>query len=152
MQRKNCPPFDYSWGSHTHHDKGQRNPLGTSPEKIDKELVIKSCWHYKRFQAQAYQTPPPCDLPLMRTQGVTPYQTIGVDFVGPIKYRLTPKTEGKAYLVLNTCSLTRGVYLDLLPSLETDKFLTSLKRFIARRCRPQVIYSDNGSMFKAAAG
>ena len=82
---------------------------------------------------------------------MTPYQTIGIDFAGPIKYRLTPKTEGKAYLVLYACSLTQGVYLDLLPSLETDKFLTSLKGFIARRGRPQVIYSDNGSTFKAAA-
>ena len=113
--------------------------------------VIKSCWGCKRLQAQAYQTLPPGDLPLTRTQGVTPYQTIGIDFAGPIKYRLTPKTEGKAYLVLYACSLTRGVYLDLLPSLETDKFLTSLKGFIARRGRPQVIYSDNGSTFKAAA-
>ena len=82
---------------------------------------------------------------------MTPYQTIGVDFAGPIKYRLTPKTEGKAYLVLYACSLTRGVYLDLLRSLETDKFLTSLKGFIARRGRPQVIYSDNGSTFKASS-
>ena len=113
--------------------------------------VIKSCWGCKRFQAQAYQSPPPGNLPLTRTQGETPYQTIGVDFAGPIKYRLTRKTEGKAYLALYACSLTRGVYLDLLPSLETDKFLTSLKGFIARRGRPQVIYSDNGSTFKAAA-
>ena len=112
--------------------------------------VIKSCWRYKRFQAQAYETPPPGDLPLARTQGVTPYQTIGVDFAGPIKYRLMPKTEGKAYLVLYACSLKRGVYLDLLPSLEMDRFLTSLKGFIARRGRLQVIYSDNGSTFKAA--
>lgn len=112
--------------------------------------VIKSCWRYKRFQAQAYETPPPGDLPLACTQGVTPYQTIGVDFAGPIKYRLMPKTEGKAYLVLYACSLKRGVYLDLLPSLEMDRFLTSLKGFIARRGRLQVIYSDNGSTFKAA--
>lgn len=46
---------------------------------------------------------------------------------------------------------TRGVYLDLLPSLERDKFLTSLKGFIARRGLPQVMYSDNESTFKAAA-
>ena len=90
-------------------------------------------------------------MPLTRTQGETPYLAIGVDFAGPIKYRLMQKTEGKAYLVLYACSLTRGVYLDLLPSLETDKFLTSLKGFIARRGRPRVIYSDNGSTFKAAA-
>ena len=43
------------------------------------------------------------------------------------------------------------MYLHLLPSLETDKFVTSLKGFIARRGRAQVIYSDNGSKFKAAA-
>ena len=59
--------------------------------------------------------------------------------------------EGKAYLALYACGLTRGVYLDLLPSLETSKFLASLKGFIARRGRPCVIYSDNGSTFKAAA-
>ena len=51
--------------------------------------VIKSCWGCKRFQAQAYQSPPPGNLPLTHTQGETPYQTIGVDFAGPIKYRLT---------------------------------------------------------------
>ena len=113
--------------------------------------VIKGCWGCKRFHVQAYQSPPPGNLPLTRTQGETPYLAIGVDFAGPIKYRLTQKTEGKAYLALYACSLTRGVYLDLLPSLETDKFLTSLKGFIARRGRPRVIYSDNGSTFKAAA-
>lgn len=59
--------------------------------------------------------------------------------------------EGKAYLALYACGLTRGVYLDLLPSLETSKFVDSLKGFIARRGRPCVIYSDNGSTFKAAA-
>ena len=74
-----------------------------------------------------------------------------MDFAGPIKYRISAKTEGKAYLVLFACCLTRGVYLDLLPSLETDKFLPCLKRFIARRGRPSMIYSDNGRTFQAAA-
>lgn len=70
---------------------------------------------------------------------MTPYETIGVDFAGPIKYQLTKKMEGKAYLALYTCGLIRGVYLDLLLSLETSKFLASLKGFIAsakRRCGP----------------
>ncbi|KAL9982112.1 hypothetical protein ACROYT_G010913 [Oculina patagonica] len=113
--------------------------------------VIKGCWGCKRFQAQAYQSPPPGCLPLTRTQGVTLYETVGVDFAGPIKYCVTQKTEGKAYLVLYACSLTRGVYLDLLPSLETNKFFISLKGFITRRGRPRVIYSDNGKTFTAAA-
>jgi len=82
---------------------------------------------------------------------VTPYKTIGVDFAGPIKYPVTQKTDGKCYLVLYACSLTRGVYLDLIPSLKPNKFLSSLKGFIARRGHPRVIYSDNGSAFKSAA-
>ena len=74
-----------------------------------------------------------------------------MDFAGPIRYQVRSKTEGKAYLALYACSLTRGVYLDLLTGLGTDEFLTSLKRFIARRGAPQIIYSDNGATFKAAA-
>ena len=61
------------------------------------------------------------------------------------------KTDGKAYLALYACGLTRGVYLDLLPSIETNNFLTSLKGFIARNGCPLVIYSDNGSTFQAAS-
>ena len=59
--------------------------------------------------------------------------------------------DGKAYLLLDACSLTRGIYLDLLSSLETSKFLRSLKRFIARRGRSEKIYSDNGRTFVAVA-
>lgn len=78
--------------------------------------VIKSCWGCKRFRAQAYQSPPPGNLPTTRTQGVTPFETVGVDFAEPIKYQVTKKMEGKAYQALYACGLTRGVYLDLLPS------------------------------------
>lgn len=83
---------------------------------LTKRVIKSCCWGCKRFQAQAYQCPPPGSFPLAHTQGVTPYETIGVDFAGPIKYRVMQKTEGKCYLVLYACSLTRGVYLDLIPS------------------------------------
>lgn len=82
---------------------------------------------------------------------MTPFENVGVDFAGPIKYRVKPRQEGKAYLVLYACCLTRGVFLDVLPTLQTDRFLASLKKFIARRGRPRYVYSDNGSTFKAAA-
>jgi hypothetical protein len=76
---------------------------------------------------------------------------IGVDFAGPIMYRTKSKVEKKSYLALYVCSLTRGVLLDLLPSLNTEVFIISLKLFFARRGRPKLIYSDNGGTFKAAA-
>ena len=47
-------------------------------------------------------------------------------------------------------SLTRGLLLKVLPNLETSEFLRSLKRLIARRERPEKIYSDNGKTFVGA--
>ena len=86
----------------------------------------------------------------LRTEGSTPFEVIGVDFAGPIKYRIRAKTEGKAYLALCACSLTRGLLLEVLPNLATSEFLRSLKRLIARRGRPGKIYSDNGKTFVGA--
>ena len=33
--------------------------------------------------------------------------------------------------------------------METSEFIASFKWFIAKRRRPEIIYSDNGSTFKA---
>ena len=104
----------------------------------------------RRFQAKALEQPPSGMLPLERTEGNRPFQAVGVDFAGPLKYQKSTKTEGKAYIVLYACSLTRAIYIELLSSLHTQEFLQSLKRFIARRGRPEKIYSDNGTTFLAA--
>ena len=40
--------------------------------------------------------------------------------------------------------------LEVLPNLATSEFLRSLKRLIARRGRPEKIYSDNGKTFVGA--
>lgn len=39
----------------------------------------------------------------------TPFNMIGMDFAGPVKYRDKCKEEQKAYVALYSCSLTRGV-------------------------------------------
>ena len=68
-----------------------------------------------------------------------------------IRYQKMANREGKAYIILYACSLTRAVYLELLPSQDKNDFLQSLRRLIARRGRPQKIYSDYGKTFVAAA-
>ena len=112
---------------------------------------MRNCSGCKRFQAVAFTNPPPAPLPRERTEGNTPFNVIGMDFAGPVKYLNKRKEERKAYVVLYSCSLTRGVFLELLTSLETEEFLTSLNHFIARRGRPSRIYSDNCQTFVAAA-
>ena len=48
--------------------------------------------------------------------------------------------------MLYACIPTRAVHLE---TSETSEFIAGLERFIARRGRPEIIYSDNGSSFKA---
>ena len=113
--------------------------------------LINRCAGCKRFQAVAMASPPPGLLPRSRTEGITPFEVIGVDYAGPLMYRAKNKKERKAYILLYTCSLTRAVYLELLPTLEMDVFIRSFKKFVARRGRPTKVYSDNGSTFVGAA-
>ncbi|XP_068690693.1 uncharacterized protein [Montipora foliosa] len=110
--------------------------------------VIKGC---RRFQVKATERPPPGNLPLDRTEGSRPFQVVGVDFAGPIKYRVTQKKEGKAYIILYACSLTPALYLELSKSMEASEFLRNLKRLVARKGRPEKIYSDNAKTFIATA-
>lgn len=79
------------------------------------------------------------------------FEVAGLDFTGPIRNLKGSNREGKAYIALFACSLTRGVHLELLPSLETGKFLPCLKRFIARRGRLKTLYSDNGGTLVKAS-
>ena len=90
-------------------------------------------------------------LPPDITEGSRPFETIGVDFAGPIKYIKKRKEDGKAYILLYACSLTRAVYLELMPCLDTQKFIDSFKKFVARKERPRKVYSDNAKTFVSAA-
>ena len=112
--------------------------------------IRSDCFGCVKFRSQAYLNPPSGNLPATRTEGSAPFQVLGVDFAGPIRYQSKAKAQKKAYLVLYGCSLTRAVHLEVLRSLEVEEFLPSLKRLIARRGRPEVIYSDNAATFKAA--
>ena len=113
--------------------------------------VYTRCYGCKRFHTAAFYRPPPGNLPVERTEGSSPFQVIGVDYAGPMTYRVSKKKEGKMYILLFACSLTRAIHLELITDQTTDGFIRCLKRFIARRGRPNTIYSDNGKSFVAAA-
>ena len=54
-------------------------------------------------------------------------------------------------MAIFSCSLSRAVHLELVTNVETTTFLPCLRRLIARRGRPSMIYSDNKSTFVKAA-
>ena len=109
--------------------------------------VRSECHCCQRFTTSPFSPPMPGPLPEDRTTVAAAFEVIGTDFAGPIRYKQRKKSEGKAYLAVFTCRLSRAVHLELLPSLVTHKYIQLLKRLIARQGRPGVIYSDNGGTF-----
>ena len=47
------------------------------------------------------------------------FETVGLDFVGPISYKVK-KAQGKYKVPLYACAMSRAVHLDLLPDMTTE--------------------------------
>lgn len=66
--------------------------------------VINNCFGCKKCRATAFHSPPPGNLTTDLTIGSTPFQIIGVDYVGPLEYKINATKNGKAHFLLFTCS------------------------------------------------
>ena len=104
--------------------------------------VINKCVTCRRHDAKPLDSLP-APLPLNRIRDAAVFEIVGVDFTGPLYL----KCGQKAWICLFTCAVFRAVHLELVTSLSTASFLMALRRHIARRGRPSVIYSDNGTNF-----
>ncbi|XP_072392194.1 uncharacterized protein [Diabrotica undecimpunctata] len=92
-------------------------------------------------------------LPDLRISKAKPFSCVGVDFGGPFLIRankLKNAKRTKAYICLFVCFATKALHLELVSELSTEAFLASFRRFIARRGRCSVVYSDCGTNFVGA--
>lgn len=104
--------------------------------------VVNQCGVCKRYTSKPLTVPMP-PLPLNRVRDAKVFEVTGVDFAGP----LFLKNQEKVWVCLFTCAIYRAVHLELVSSLSTNNFLQCLRRFVSRRGRPSVVYSDNGTNF-----
>ena len=87
------------------------------------------------------------DLPPCRLQvNEPPFYNVGVDYFGPFLIK-QKRSLVKRYDCLFTCLSMRAVNIEIANSLTADLFINALRGFIARRGKPNHIYSDNGSNF-----
>ena len=108
--------------------------------------VVNCCFSCRRRQAP-FGAQKMADLPADRvTPNKPPFSFVGVDCFGPFWVKRA-RSQVKRYGVLFTCLATRAIHLEVAQSMDTDSFLNSLHRFIARRGIPEVMRSDNGSNF-----
>jgi len=105
-----------------------------------------SCMECQFWRAKP-DIPRMADLPPSRLRIYKPpFYSTGVDCFGPFIVKIGRRTE-KRWGIVYKCLTTRCVHLDLLESLDTDAFLLSLRRFIARRGTPFELLCDNGTNF-----
>ena len=81
------------------------------------------------------------------------FMKVGIDFAGPImikQSRIRNVITTKGYICVNVCFITKAIHIELVSGLDTQTFLASFKRFIARRNVPSDVYCDNAGTFKSA--
>ncbi len=82
-------------------------------------------------------------LPIERIKTTRCFQVTGMDIAGP----LMVERGKKVWVALFTCGVYRAIHMELITSLSTEAFLGALRKFVARRGRPDTIFSDNGTNF-----
>ena len=87
------------------------------------------------------------DLPADRvTPEKPPFSFVGVDCFGPFLVK-RGRSQLKRYGVLHTCLVTRAVHIEGAYSMDTDSFINSMRRFIARQGTRELMRSGNGTNF-----
>ncbi|XP_071653643.1 uncharacterized protein [Temnothorax longispinosus] len=115
--------------------------------------VLADCYMCFRANPRALQ-PPMADLPADRVNAVKAFSISGVDFAGPfsiVPRRARGASSFKTYVCLFVCFTTKATHLEVALSLSTDSFLAALRRFVSRRGRCSLLYSDCGTNFVGAA-
>ncbi|XP_035219086.1 uncharacterized protein LOC118192269 [Stegodyphus dumicola] len=106
--------------------------------------LLRSCIIWKRFSAKG-NNPPTAPPPADRVKDAAAFQITGVDCT------VILRDNSKAWIALSTRAVYRAVHLELITSMSMETFLVAFHRFVARRGKPSVVYSDNGTNFKGVA-
>ncbi|KRY21027.1 Protein Jade-1, partial [Trichinella patagoniensis] len=113
--------------------------------------VLRTCGICRRVAARPFQQRMG-DLPAIRVNPARPFSNVGIDFVRPLLVRSESSKSviKKAYICLFTCMVVRAIHLELVPDQTIESFLRALRRFVARRGRPDTIQSGNFRTFNQA--
>ena len=92
-------------------------------------------------------------LPFERVTPDLVFSRVGVDYAGPVLIKLghiRKPTLIKAYIAVFVSLSVKAVHIELVSDLMSEAFIACLRRFIARRGKPTLIWSDHGTNFVGA--
>ena len=104
--------------------------------------VIANCIICKCHNGPSFCLPNMPPWPWQRVSRSSPFQYVGLDYLGPIWVKEGGSLE-KMWICLFTCLAIRAIHLELVRGLSAQQFLHCLRRYISKRGRPEIIISDN---------
>lgn len=108
--------------------------------------VVQKCVICKRFNQKpaTVQSPP---LPENRVKDAKVFEVSGIDLAGPLYL----KDDSKVWIVIFTCGIYRAVHIETVESINSEEFIMAMSRFIYKRGRVAIVYTDNGTNFVKTA-
>ena len=110
--------------------------------------AISKCVKCRKLRG-AVQEQRMAELPEDRVEPAPPFTNCAVDYFGPFNIKEGRK-ELKRYGALFTCMASRAVHIEVAATLETDSFISALRRFVCRRGAIRQLRSDQGTNFVGA--
>lgn len=102
-----------------------------------------------RYKSKGFSLPKEPALPEFRVKAVRPFQSVGLDYFGPLW--VGKKGSKKVWGCIFVCATTRAIHLEIVENCTASEFLLAFRRFCARRLEPERIVSDNALQFKLAS-
>ena len=93
-------------------------------------------------------------LPAERVSPDSVFSKAGLDYAGPFYIKqgnVRKPTIVKAYACLFVSLSVKAIHIELVSDLTTAAFIACLRRFVARRGKPTLLWSDNGTNFVGAS-
>ena len=92
-------------------------------------------------------------LPKERVTTDVVFNKVGIDYAGPVYLKEGSARKPvivKAYVCVFVSLSTRAVHIEAVSDLTSEAFLACLRRFISRRGKPTLLWSDHGTNFVGA--
>ena len=112
--------------------------------KIALRKIFSTCAKCCIHKARAYAYPGNPPLPAFRTEARTPFEFCGLDYAGPIQID-SHDYDGKMWICVFTCLVTRACHLVMVPSLSTKAFFDALRELSTFYRMPKLLLSDNAT-------
>ena len=112
--------------------------------------ILNKCTVCRKFEGPSYHYPLTPPLTELRLKDKYAFFVTGVDNFGPLYVKNIFRNDQdlyKVWVTLYTCAASRGLVLDIVPSLSLHSFIDCFRRFVNRRGCLSYVISDGGKNF-----